>query len=159
KKSVLDVALGDIARLKSQYGPAEREKLETHTEAVREVERRITSTVTPGVGGAACDIAGFDRRGFANSPTDYYPTTDEKEENFETVGQLQMDIATLALSCNMTRVVSLMFSHPVSPTHIPGVAPAHHDTSHFGDPFSSLANDFVKCQQHFMRQVAYLVNK
>lgn len=159
KKSVLDAALSDLTRLKGKYGPAEREKLETHTEAIREVERRITSTVTPGGGGAACDIAGYDRRGFANSPTDYYPKTYEKEEHFETVGRLQMDLAALALSCNMTRVVSLMFSHPVSPTHIPGVAPAHHDASHFGDPFSALANDFVKCQQHFMRQVAYLIDK
>jgi len=154
KRSVLDASLSDLARLEKRLGAAEKEKLETHVESVREVERRITSGVM-----AACGVGGFNAVGFANSSSDSYPKTYEKEENFQVVGRLQMDLATLALSCNATRVVSLMLSHPVSPTHIPksGTGTGHHDASHYGDPSSQTAADFIKLQKYFMEELVYLI--
>jgi hypothetical protein len=157
KKSVLDAALGDLSRLKAKYGAAEREKLETHTESVREVERRITSNV--GAGGAACDPGSFNAGGYSNSPNDYYPKTFHKEDNFQTITRLQMDLAALALSCSATRVASLMMSHPVSPTHLLGIGPNQHDASHYGSADAALGQQFIQYQKYFMGEVAYLIDK
>jgi hypothetical protein len=161
KKSVLDAVLGDLTRLKARYGSAEREKLETHTESVREVERRITGAVGGGGVAVACSPDAFNAGGYSNSPNDFYPKTFHKEDNFETVTRLQMDLGVLALSCNATRVVSLMLSHPVSPTHIrsTGVSTGHHDASHFGNPDSDTAKSFIALQRHFTGEIARLVQK
>ncbi len=156
KRSVLDAASQDLVRLQKRFGAAERQKLETHVESLREVEQRITSTAL-----AACSVGSFNAVGYAKSPSDSYPKTHEKEEHFKTVGRLQMDLGALALSCNATRVVSMMFSHPVSPTKIPnlGVSLNHHDASHFGETNSSVAADFVKLQNYFMGEITYLIQK
>lgn len=156
KQSVLDAALGDLNAIKLRLGTAERAKLDTHLASLREVERRITDTSI-----SACDIAAFNTVGFANSKSDNYPKTFEREDNFQTVGRLQMDLATLALSCGATRVASLMFSHPVSPTKIQdtGVSIANHDASHFGEPTSNTAKDFVTLKRWFMQEFVYLIEK
>ncbi len=156
KQSVLDAALGDLNSIRTRLGTTERNKLDTHLASLREVERRITDSSIN-----ACDIAAFNAAGFANSASDNYPKTFEKEETFLTVGRLQMDLATLALSCGATRVASLMFSHPVSPTHIKetGVALGNHDASHYGEPTSATARDFVTLKRYFMEQFVYLIEK
>jgi hypothetical protein len=155
RKSILDLASADIARTRGKLGGVEKEKLDVHVESFREVERRVN--VTPPAG---CGPGFFDTRGYANSPTDYYPKTWEKEENFQRVGELQMDIAAMALSCRMTRVASLMWSHPVSPTHVsPVSAIANHDASHFGNPDTTTAAEFIKLKRWFMDRFTYLVNK
>ena len=155
RKSILDLASGDITRARSRLGSVEKEKLDVHLESFQNLERRVT---TPPA--AACSTGTYDLRGYANSPTDYYPKTWEKEENFQRVGELQMDTAALALSCKMTRVVSLMWSHPVSPTHIIGGGNiANHDSSHYGSPDSATAQAFIANKRWFMDRFAYLVDK
>ncbi len=155
RKSILDVASADITRARGRLGSVEKEKLDVHLASFQNLERRAT-TPPP----AACATGTFNSRGYANSPTDYYPKTWEKEENFQAVGELQMDIAALALSCKMTRVVSLMWSHPVSPTHIVGGgAIANHDSSHYGAPDSATAIAFVQNKRWFMDRFVYLIQK
>ncbi|HEY6880710.1 MAG TPA: DUF1552 domain-containing protein [Polyangiales bacterium] len=214
RMSVLDAALGDLSGLQTRLGSTEREKLDVHLDSLRELEKRLTANA---MAGAMCDVAGFNAAGFKNSATDYYPKTYHKEENFKLVGKLQMDLATLALSCGSTNVVSLMWSHPVSPTHLvdtgvatdyypktyhkeenfkvvgrlqmdlatlalscgstnvvslmwshpvspthlteTGVATANHDASHYGTADSSMAKDFVKLKRWFMGEFAYLIQK
>lgn len=157
RKSILDLASGDIERTRARLGAVEREKLEIHTESFRDVERRV-NTAPPG---GACSPGGFDTRGFVNNPMDYYPKTYEKENNFRLVGELQMDIAALALSCRMTRVASMMWSHPVSPTHVPesGAALGNHDASHYGNADSPTAQAFVSLKRWFMDRFVYLIQK
>jgi hypothetical protein len=157
KKSVLDASVADLEALKRKLGTTEKEKLDVHLDSLRELERRLTG----GGGSASCDTGGFNDTGFEVIETDYYPKTYHKEENFKRVGKMQMDLATLALSCGSTNVVSLMWSHAVSPTHIgeTGVTTANHDASHYGDPNSQNAKDFIKLKRWFMEQFAYLVDK
>jgi len=156
KKSVLDAALSDLNALRTRLGNTEKGKLDTHLESLREVERRITGNAV-----AACDIANFNSVGFVNSGQDYYPKTYHREDKFQTVSRLQMDLAVLSLSCGATRVASLMFSHPVSPTHLldTGVGTANHDASHYGDPTSGTARDFVTLKRWFMDEFVYLIEK
>jgi hypothetical protein len=156
KKSVLDAALGDLESLRQRLGQTERERLDVHLDSLREVEGRITQNAAAG-----CSTGGFNGAGFSVSPTDYYPKTYHKEELLQTVGTLQMDLAILALSCGATNVVSLMWSHPVSPTRIPatGASAGNHDASHYGEETSALACDFIKLKRWFMEQFAYLIDK
>ncbi len=159
KKSVLDAALGDLNALEQRLGSTEKQKLDVHLDSLRELERRITD---PGVmTGGACDPSGFNQVGFSVSETDYYPKTYHKEENFRKVGELQMDLATLALSCGSTNVVSLMWSHAVSPTHLleTGVSTGNHDASHYGDANSQNAKDFATLKRWFMDRFVYLIEK
>jgi hypothetical protein len=156
RKSVLDAALGDLGALGMRLGQTEKEKLDVHLDSLRELEKRITSNAA-----VACDVSGFNAAGFAVSPTDYYPKTYHKEENFKLMGQLQMDLALMALACGSTNVVSLMWSHPVSPTHLldTGIGTANHDASHYGMASSQMAQDFVGLKRWFMERFVYLIQK
>ena len=159
KQSVLDAVMGDLTALKSQLGATEKRKLELHTDSVREVEKRLMGG---GLSTAAgCAMPTFDRRGFSVNPMDYYPKTYHKEENFKTVGLMQMDLTALALSCGATNVATLMWSHAVSPTHLveTGVTTGNHDASHYGDPSSQMAKDWVTLKRWWMTQFVYLIQK
>ncbi|HVZ34117.1 MAG TPA: DUF1552 domain-containing protein [Polyangiaceae bacterium] len=159
KQSILDAALADLNALEQKLGSTEKEKLDVHLDSLRELERRITNPAV--IMGGACNPDGFNQVGFTVSATDYYPKTYHKEENFRKVGELMMDLATLALSCGSTNVVSLMWSHPVSPTHIQetGVTTGEHDASHYGDPSSQNAKDFTTLKRWFMDRFVYLIQK
>jgi hypothetical protein len=158
KQSVLDAMLADLNRLRTKMGTQEKAKLDTHLESVREVEKRITGTAMP----QSCSAPVFNTEGFT-VPTGYhgYPAKFNREENFAIVGKLQTDLAVLALKCNMTRVVSLQWSHPVSPTHIPnsGVSTGHHDTSHYGSADSENGKNFIALKRWYMERFAYLIDQ
>jgi len=158
RRSIVDLASAELNRTRARLGSVEREKLDIHVESFREVERRVNGGAG---GGAGCTASTFDTRGFQVIPTDYYPKTWEKEEEFQRVGELQMDIAVTALACGMTRVASLMWSHPVSPTHIPasGATLGNHDASHFGNPDTPTAAAFIQIKRWFMQRFVYLIQK
>ncbi len=152
--SVLDVPLAEISALQARLGTIEQAKLDQHLEALREVERRLQAS------SAACDVSGFNASGFA-VPDGWhgYPPVYNRDENFPTVGELQSEVALLALSCGLTNVVSLQWSHPVSPTRMAwtGASQIHHDASHFGSPQSATAEEFVLLQRWYCERFATLV--
>jgi len=154
KKSILDGALADLAAIRSELAGPERAKLDTNLDSLREVEKRLDGVVPMG-----CSPTGWNPSGFSISPTDYYPKTYEKEEQFGMVGQLQTDLAVLALGCDVTRSVGLMWSHPVSPTKITdsGSSMGNHDASHYGSAGSAAAKDFVKMKRWFAQRFAALI--
>ncbi len=155
--SVVQSAMEDLTRLQGQLGGVEREKLELHIEAVREIEAQVTGEVT-----GSCTKVSWNTEGFAVSDQDFYPKTYEKEENFALVGKLQMDLLALALGCGVTKVGSLMWSHPVSPTRIPniGASSANHDASHYGgSPTGAQGQDYIRHKRWFCEQLVYLIEK
>ena len=146
EQSILDTSTADLTALQSRLGTTEKAKLDLHLDSIRQVERRIT-----GMGG--CTMVNFDTRGFKVNPMDYYPKTYHIESNFQLVGEMQMDLMALALSCGVTRVGVVQWSHPVSPTHVPGSSVGHHDASHMGGA------PFTASRQWFMKEFVYLINK
>ena len=168
KQSVLDTIKADLTQLQSKLGTAEKSRLDNHLAALRDVEARASGVVMPPTGGSggptgpvvACDKSGFNKQGYKNTQS-YYPQTYHVAENFPTVGQLQMDLAVLALSCNLSRVVTLMWSHAVSPTKIPGVTTiGNHDSSHYGtNPSSATGMQFIANRRWFMEQFAGLLQR
>ncbi len=161
KLSVLDAAMGDLNTLQTRLGQAQRQKLELHMESLREVENRILAADQAGAG--ACSQPDWNREGWA-IPEGYnsYPKYHDRDDQFATVGKLQMDLAVQALSCDMTRSLSLQWSHPVSPTHLQpetGASQRHHDSSHFDASNLASAENFVLYKRWFTEQFAYLLRE
>lgn len=152
--SVLDRSLDDLSRLREQLGVTERQKLDVHLDALRTAERKLDGATL------ACDEAAWDSRGFTVSEDDYYPKTYHRPELFDLMGELQMDLAVVALACGVTPVVTLTWSHQVSPTVIPGLGTrAHHDASHYGRDAQNAEGiaDFVTNRRWYSEQLVYLI--
>jgi hypothetical protein len=66
-----------------------------------------------------------------------------------------MDIAMLALQCGLSPIVSLQWSHTVSPVVFSwlGLSAGHHDLSHAQN------DDFVAAERWYTQQFAYLVGE
>ncbi len=160
RRSVLDAALGDLASAQRRLGRVEARKLEVHLDSLRGLERRIVGGAMP-MTGASCEDLGWNAGGYVNVATDYYPRTYHREDNFLTVGRLQQELAVLALACGMTRVATVQWSHPVSPTRITSTGSPlnNHDASHFGDPMSASADHFVAMKRWFMERFVELIER
>ena len=157
EQSLLDRQIGELGALRARVGREERAKLDLHLTAVRDLERRLQ-----GAGAvAACSTSGFNAGGFRVAENDYYPKTFHREDRFKQVGQLQQELAALALACGRTRVASIMWSHPVSPTKIgeTGSSLNNHDASHYGSPGSASAQSFVAMKRWFMQRFVELVQR
>lgn len=144
--SVLDGVLGDLESLRQRVGTADRQRLEQHFEHVRTLERRIATvplqsvnTCTPPVRPDAIS----DRDG---------------REQVEDVNRIMSDLLVLALSCDMTRVFSVLFSGSVNSTVFwqAGISEGHHDLTH------KEGGDQPKVHESTvftMKQLAYLVER
>jgi Protein of unknown function (DUF1552) len=105
-KSVLDTTLDDFARLKPKLSTPDQQLLESHADAVRALEMRLGQVVDCGAVMPLTPPAGV-------NVTDRKATHDwaMKSDNFETVGNLQMQLVTQALACGLTNVVTFMWSN------------------------------------------------
>jgi hypothetical protein len=103
KRSVLDAALADGVELQKTLGMADRARLEEHLEAIRAIEKRLE---TPDGGGTLPPECAT-----ATEPT---VGKDMRSEAPPAVNTAMAKLATLALACEKTRVLSFMFSLPAA---------------------------------------------
>jgi hypothetical protein len=155
RKSVLDFVGADYQRLRGQLGGTDKDKLDAHLSAIREVETRL------GVGAPATATCAEPSLGTRFDPN--------ASARFPDVGRLQMDILTLALACDLTRVGSLMWSFGRS-KHVfnwldSSMTEEHHDLSHEQNPDSGNTpnRDAVakigKINQFYASQMGYLIQR
>jgi hypothetical protein len=138
RRSVLDFVTDDFLRLEPRLGTKDRQKLDAHLTAVRNLEGRL-SRVGPAV---ACGPKTFTDSG---NPLD--------KANIPVTGKQQMDLLTLALQCDVTRVASIQWSWARSLLAHPwvNVSDQHHTLSHGG------ASDALsRINTWFAQQLAYL---
>ena len=95
RRSVLDAVMTQIKGLDAKVGHADRVRLEQHFESVRVLEERL-ATEPP-----ICEIPD-------GAPVDF-PDVDGKEQ-IEQQNEAMSDLLALALSCDLTRVFSVLFS-------------------------------------------------
>ena len=88
RKSVVDVHYKAVNELKTRLGQHEKEKLDSHFSAIRDIESAITST---------------------NPGGNCTPITNTSAAGFDATSKLMTDIAVLALGCNLSSSVSLAF--------------------------------------------------
>lgn len=102
RQSVLDVVKTDFERLKGnpRLSQSDKQKLDMHFTSIREVEGGMVNS-----GAIACslpaqtiaELQGID------------PGSVKDDDQFRSIGRLQMDVMTLALACGSTNVATLMW--------------------------------------------------
>jgi hypothetical protein len=147
RKSVLDAVLEDYGALNARVGAEDRQKLEAHLTALRDVESRLQIGVPSGPSCTPPAAAGaFDHNDI---------------NKFPDVARVQMDLMVMALACDLTRVGSIMFARANNNMIFPwlGISDGHHDLSHHGDGDAEANAKLVKINDWFAQQFAYLLGK
>jgi hypothetical protein len=102
KQSVLDYVVGDLKSLRTGLGAGDRSKLDAHEASLREVERRLGATLLPEVPRPARCVG-------MSPPAQGLDVT--LEDNAPALVQLMFDFLAMALSCQLTRIVTFQFGH------------------------------------------------
>ncbi|MFT3707212.1 MAG: DUF1552 domain-containing protein [Archangium sp.] len=119
RRSVLDTVQSQIAALKKSVSKSDQVRLDQHLTLVREMEARLT-TLPPGT---------------CTQPTDPGMIDFEREAEIPTVARLQMDLLTLAIRCDLTRVATVMFSDAMNHITMPhlNINADIHNLTHYSD--------------------------
>jgi Protein of unknown function (DUF1552) len=100
RTSVLDFAKGQLQRVTPKVGLEDKLKLEAHLQKVTELEAQLAAPdATLGGSCKKLDVGAPVAEQYLNLP-----------ENYPRIGALQMDLAAMALACDLTRVVTLQWS-------------------------------------------------
>lgn len=146
RRSVLDHVQGELARLEGEVDRADREKLGNHLALVRDLETRLET----GAGASAsCEELDMGSRFDAGA-----------NQNYPTVGQLDMDMIAMSFACDLTRVASIQWTASNSETTFPwlGVNEEHHAVSHSGRG-SSRTDKLDRIYGWYVEQFAYLLDR
>jgi hypothetical protein len=145
RKSILDGVGTQFTRLSGRLGSADRQRLDAHLTAVREVESRLTTDLV--VSNPSC-----------HDPT-VSPVSATANDAFPMAGALQMDLLTMALACDITRVASLQWSRSVSQTRFTwlNITAGHHDLSHRPDTEPDAVSNLTKINTWYAQQFAGLI--
>jgi hypothetical protein len=119
RKSILDFVLEDAKDLQRKLGNADQRKLDEYLYAVRDVENRIVRSDKLKVGAD----------GIPN-----YPRPAGVPREWGEHCRLMMDLTTLAIQSDATRILTFMYANEGSNQTYPevGVPEAHHEISHHG---------------------------
>ena len=164
--AVLDNAIGEIKALQAKLGSAEKQRLDAHLSALQEVETRLKqppkASPQPGV---ACAQPTLDTAGFGQNQL-------HDPAKFPAILHAQMDVAVLALACDLTRVVTLQCSSHTSELimsrfagskmYDPNYDMRSHQASHYGakQDLSKLEyKHYVWQRQWFAEQLGGLLGK
>jgi hypothetical protein len=116
--SILDWITSDIANLRNKVGPADRSRINSYLDSVREVERRI-------------------QKAEAQARESRLPELDRPlgvPAAYADHARLMFDLQVLAMQADMTRVMTFQLARETSNRTYPeiGVPDAHHPLTHHG---------------------------
>ncbi len=143
RASVLDLNRAQLQDLSGRLGTTERQKLDVHLDALDQLARNLDPIegCEPPEAPALVDL--------------------DDNDSFPDLVDQQLDVATAALSCDLTRVVTLQLSHTVSPTVFRwlGHKQSHHDLSHSPDSDTRGLDAFVDAEQWYAGRFAALLER
>ena len=144
-RSILDGITRESARLQQDLGSADRIRLTTYLESVREIERRIEKIEHYNSSGAQREL-----------PSAPVGVPDSWEDHV----RLMFDLQVLAFSSDVTRVSSFKLSRDTSNRVFAesGIKAPFHTMSHHGSTPSKIA-DFAKLNTYHMSLLPYLLEK
>ncbi len=161
ERSVLDFVYKDLGRLRGQMASEERQKLDAHLNSIEEIEAALGR----GAGSGALDSC--DRPDIGNR------LNPELNEHIPRISRRQIDLVTMALACDFTRVATIQY----------GRAGAQHRFTWLGSEFNTdeslsmfdgtkgihgLAHDedhgpsrekLTRCHRWYAGEVAYLLGR
>ena len=164
--SILDTVFADLNDMSASWGQAEKTKLDLHTSALRELERKVKAT-PPGTadGGAISPPS-------CTKPTlgAYDPSSLNAPANFPAILRTQTDLMVQAMACHLTRVGVIqcsvhtselnMAAFPNTPMWIPNYYLGSHKASHYGTSHNEqdeLFRAFHQQVRWWVDQFAYLL--
>jgi hypothetical protein len=143
-QSILDSINGKIASLRGEISVPDRSRLDSFTENVREIERRLRIAATA-TGAAPED--------FAVPPG--------IPQSFDEHIKLMFDLLALGFQADLTRVGTLLLARDLTGRRYPQSESPNmgfHGGSHHGeDP--AVINDFSKINQYHVKMLAYFADK
>ncbi len=120
RRSVLDSVSEDVGRLRGRLGAADNQRLDQHLASVRDLELRIARLEEDPPNLAACVRP---QQPGALPPIDGRPQMSPR-------ARVMADLVTMAYACDLTRVMSMWYSHPVSDILYPNASAGHHQLTH-----------------------------
>jgi hypothetical protein len=117
KKSILDGVKQEYSAILPRVSADDRSKLQSHFDRIREVEKALDGLV---LGGNGC------------APGAGPPVIAYSSDNFELLGKAMMRTLVMALTCDVTRVISLQWIDPLARNLLPflGFQDNHHCVQH-----------------------------
>ena len=150
RKSILDASNAETQRLIGIVGKDDRDKLNAHLTAMRDVETRLT---------------GMSASGSTNPSTCAKPTIGDVDLNdddaYQKAGQMQMDLAVAALACDQTRILTFQWSYSES-EHLfqfLNITGNHHAISHDFSSSGTNYDAYNKIETWYAQQFAYFLKK
>jgi hypothetical protein len=147
ERSVLDAVLSDATDLRRQISSADQHKLDEYLDSVRDVEQRIDNAGKKG------ELQGW-------RPTLAKPNIPRPPDGIpQDIGEhmrLMSDLLVLGFQTDTTRITTLKLNNDHSSLRFPNLGVdymIHHLLSH------SDSADWLKVNEFFVQQVAYLVGK
>ena len=120
RRSVLDAVMADTKRLTDKVGASDRQRLNQHLSAIRDLEKRIARLEDEPPNLAACV-----------RPADPGMIPDaEGRVQMSVRSRLMSDLLVMAYACDLTRVLSYWYSDPLSDVLYPDAAAGHHQLTH-----------------------------
>jgi len=152
RKSVFDASNAETTRIRSLVGRTDRDKLDAHVAAMRDVEKRLVGMTGTGTmpGGLTC-----------TRPTMPADIDLRSDDLYLRAGQTQMDLAVAALACDQTRIITFQWSYAES-EHLfafLNTSGNHHVISHDFSASGANYDAYNKIQIWYQQQFAYLLQK
>lgn len=147
RRSVLDAVLDQFEAVRRSVGREDRQRLEQHAELVRDVERRLANLNLPG---DACEPP--------PAPPALAATS---EQMMPAVAHLQIDLLTMGLACDLTRVVSLQIAESENLLRYPWVnsMTEGHSLSHAPSSDQVAHEEWIRRDTWHAEQLAYLLTR
>lgn len=126
RQSVLDAVAADLTALQGRLGPQERIKVDAHLTAVRDFERRLSTSLAEGPARAP------ECASMKPSKTGVPSTGQGNEANADTLNHLFMEFIANVVACNLVGVLTFQFGRGGEHFHfgwlkIPGMRADFHD--------------------------------
>lgn len=144
-RSILDGVVHNVAKLKQGLNSADRTRVDSYLDNVREIERRIQAIEAYNSGSV--------KRELPNAPIGV-------PDSWEQHVKLMLDLQVLAFSADVTRVATMKFSRDVSNRVFAesGSTAAFHSASHHGSVPKSI-EDLAIINVYHHKMLAYFADK
>ena len=144
-RSILDYVTNQVASLKNDLEPADRNRLDDYLENIREIERRIQRIEAQNASG--------EERELPDAPIGVPDSFDEHVK-------LMFDLQAAAFASDITRVVSFKMGRDVSGRVYPesGVNTGFHPASHHGEREERI-EEFAKINRYHVGTIPYFLER
>lgn len=147
RTEVISMLRGQLQSLGPKYGKDDALKIEAHMDSLTEIQKRLDKTMAYP---EACQPPLVDPE-----------LAPQENDNFPLVSAAQLDLLAMALTCDMTRLATFMWSTATSGKRFTwlDIDQSHHDLSHDGDTNSASQTKLTKINTWYAQQLAYLMEK